>query len=468
MRIRRRAVIGGAGALAGVLVACGGSVTERDQWTVWVTTDAPVPQLVDRALVDVLDANGELACSDCRRQLGVPTDSGAWPFSFGIAKPDGPRDLRVRVRLYRAAKAGIDGLPVGMTTLDLVGGLPAATGNTEVHMALTAECLGLASDIMQRSSCVGPDRLLVPEKVLESGRPDSSIRPGIWPRARTIPCAEPVPSDMVCIPGGFFVLGDSRSLSTGSSPTTDARVERYVTVSPFSMDRDEVTVGFVRGLVQAGRLTDAPTARGPAMSMFEDCTYVGASDPSNDALPVSCITAVAAAHVCEALGKRLPTEAEWEWTAGNLRDETRYPWGDLGDPCDFADVGLGRSVLETTQPESTACRLRVGHVTRPPGVPALGSEGDVTNLGVRQLGGRLSEWVADRLASYLASCWQPDQAFLTDPRCDDTTMTTNQAIRGSAWADPPGVVAVVGRQGAAPRTVLPTVGFRCARSETMP
>jgi sulfatase modifying factor 1 len=416
MRIRRRTVIRGAALLAAGMVACGGGVTERDQWSVWVTTDAPVPQLVDRALVDVLDANGELACGDCRRQLGVPTDPAAWPFSFGVAKPDGARDLRVRVRLYRAASAGPDGLPVEATTLDLVGDLPAPSGNTEVHMVLTAECLGMASDLVGRSSCAGPDRALVPEKMLGTGRPDSTIRPGIWPRAATVACSRASPSDMICIPGGFFVLGDSRALSIGRSPTASHNEERYVTLSPFSIDRDEVTVGAFRALLQAGRLSEPPTARGAATSELEDCTDVGATDPSNDPLPVNCVTAVAAAAACEALGKRLPTEAEWEWVAGNRIEESKYPWGDVDDPCDLADVGLGRSAVETTLPESTACRVRVGQPTRPPGIPAQDNDADVTSLGVRQLGGRLSEWVADRLASYRASCWQPENPFLVDRR----------------------------------------------------
>jgi sulfatase modifying factor 1 len=464
MRIRRRPLIHGAALVAMAMIGCGGGVTARDQWTVWVTTDAPVPQLADRGLVEVLDATGDLACPDCRRQIGVPTDPSAWPFSFGIAKSDTTSGLRVRVRLYRAANAGADGLPVGTTTLDLVGVLPTPTGNTEVQMVLTAECLGMASDPVMHTSCAGPERALVPERMLPSGRPDSAIRPGTWPRATSVPCARAAPNDMVCIPGGFLVLGDSRALSTGNETVSNTE-ERYVTLSPFALDLDEVTVGTVRSLVAAGRISEAPTERSGFKTIHAECTYLGPNDSSNDALPVNCITALAAKHVCETLGKRLPTEAEWEWSAGNLVAETRYPWGDIGDPCDFAEVGIGGSPgLETDRPQSTACRVRAGRPTLPAGLPAHRNETDATQLGVRHLAGGVSEWVADRLASYRAGCWLPDQPFLVDPRCDDGTLR-NQAVRGSAWSDAPGFVAVVGRQGLDPLAELPAVGFRCARSD---
>lgn len=465
MRLRRRSVIRGAALAASSMLACGGSASARDQWTVWITTDAPVPQLVDRALVEVLDSNGDLACGDCRRQLGVPIDPLAWPFSFGIAKPAGAGDLRVRVRLYRANNAGVDGLPDGPTTLDLTSRLPAPLGNTDVRMALTAECLGMPSDTMAGSSCVGPERALIAEKTLELGKPDDAMRPGSWPRAAAVPCAQGTPGDMVCVPGGFLILGDARALATSSTDLTNNRNERYVTLSAFAIDRDEVTVGTVRTLLKSGRLSAAPMVRGGAAdSVYATCTYLGPDDPSNDAFPVSCVTATAAASACQVLGKRLPTEAEWEWAAGNLGDETRYPWGDVGDPCDFAAVGLGGTPFDTTQSESTACRLRVGQPTRPRGLPTRPNDADVTLLGVRQLGGGLSEWVADRLASYASPCWNPERAFLLDPRCEDPALRV-QAIRGSSWADAPGFVAVVGRQGITPLTQLPTIGFRCARSD---
>ena len=79
MRVRRRPLIHLLFVVGASAVACGGGVSERDQWTVWLTTDTPIPQLADRGLIDVLDESGSLACSECRRQIGLPRDPAAWP-----------------------------------------------------------------------------------------------------------------------------------------------------------------------------------------------------------------------------------------------------------------------------------------------------------------------------------------------------------------------------------------------------
>jgi formylglycine-generating enzyme len=449
--------------LCGVLLAgCSAAAAEQDQWTIWVTTDAPVPQLVDRALLEVLDDRGELACADCRRQVGVPTNADAWPISFGVAAPVVSTSLRVRVRLYRALRAGTDGLPAAGTAIDRVARLPPTSGNTDVQMLLSSECLGLPSEPPQGKSCSGPLRALDPEKVLDLGKPDGATRPGTWPRAAAIPCTN-APDGMVCVPGGFLVLGDLDAVRIGAGAVSSRHVERFVSLSPFAIDRDEVHVGAVRELVRAGRVLTQPARRDP-LGTRAQCTYLGSDDSANDEQAVNCVTFDLATEVCVALGRRLPTEAEWEWVAGNLSEETRFPWGELGDSCDLADVGLGREILDSGgQPESSVCRFRAGRASREAGVPRRANVRDITTLGVLQLAGGLSEWTADRLAPYDSGCWQPDRAFLLDPRCDDAT-ARNQSFRGAAWIDSPVLVGSVGRQGVSKGEMLPSIGFRCAVS----
>lgn len=451
--------LAGAAVLAG---ACGGSVTERDQWTVWVATDASVPQIVDRAFVEVLDESGGLACPECRRELGLPLDGSAWPISFGIVASDPAKAWRVRVRLYRAARAGADGLPPRATAIDRVARLPPAHGNTDVAMVLDGECIGVAASLEQRTSCARATRTLAPEEELPLGRPDPAFAPGTWARSRAPSCAGPIPDGMVCVHGGLFSLGESR-VREDASVLFAPVPERFVTLAPFAFDRDEVTVGAVRALVRAGRLTDVPIVRTPTPTDPRAyCTYLGPDDASNDDQPVACISHAVATSICAALGKRLPTEAEWEWVAGNLEEETLFPWGNGGSPCEYADVGLGFHIFEQTGTTSDLCRVKSGQPTATAGLPRKANPRDVTALGVRALGGGLAEWVADDLGAYSGPCWQPTEPFLTNPRCVGGDI---KVVRGQAWTDPPVFVAVARRRGAPSAQISASIGVRCAASQ---
>ena len=107
--------------------------------------------------------------------------------------------------------------------------------------------------------------------------------------------------------------------------------ERLVRVSPFALDRNEMTVREMRTLVTGG-LVARPFARGLGRPA---CTWTDAPDQLED-FPVNCIAQSNAARACEARGARLPTEAEWEFAAGDRDEEKRYPWGADPDACRFA------------------------------------------------------------------------------------------------------------------------------------
>ena len=455
MRLRRLALTCLVAVLASA-AGCGGGVTERDQWTVWITTDVPVPNIVDRALVEILDDSGEPACADCRRILGLPASPSSWPLSFGVVVPPSRATPRIRVRLHLAARVGSDGIPPIATTIDRVARLPPARGNTEVAFVLPGECIGVAASPYEGLSC-SDARELTSEQVLQGGRPESGVVPGTWPRSAPLPCALEPEEDMVCIPGGFFVLGDPIAIDVVRLRTTP---ERFVTISPFMLDREEVKVGAVRDLVVKGKLSSEPQARS-SDSVSSFCTYLGRTSTDNDTLPVNCIDHTLAEKVCAALGKRLPTEAEWEWAAGNLEEESAHPWGSEGDPCSYSDVGLGHEGFADL-PASPLCRATPGRSMLPPGVPREPNARDQTRLGVLGLGGGLSEWTADRASNYDEPCWRPEEPFLEDPRCDSGQAF---AIRGPSWIDAPGFTRVSKRQSAPASFRHPFIGLRCARSQ---
>lgn len=440
-------------ALSSVLVAgaaCGGRVGEaRPQWIVHVHTDAPVPQLGDRLLVEILGADGASACSGCRRLLGVPGPA-AWPLSFGI--PDeGARDLRLRVRLFRADHSDAGGAPVGGLPIDVVGALPPTGGSVRhVHVVMWTACAGVAADVGRMLSC-DPQRDDLAPAVLDE---DGSRAPaaGSSPLARAAPCTRPAPGEMVCVEGGLFVRGNSMLVFDAESEARPTP-ERLVRVSPFFLDRNETTVREIRALVAKGLLPPVrnTSTENPA------CTFTSEPGAFED-FPVNCISRELAEKSCVARGKRLPTEAEWEYAAGNRGDETTYPWGGDADVCRFAVVGRGR--VEAA--ETAVCRTRPDAEPLPWGPRPVSEGDDVTALGVRHLAGNLSEWVADAFAPYDESC-PAGRRVLEDPRCD-AGLPDRYLVRGGSWPFQPLSARIFNRGVYRSPAANIETGVRCAQS----
>lgn len=427
-----------------LLSACSGStVAARDQWTVVIATDAPLPQFGDRMLVEILNSQGNPACAGCRRELGVPA---TWPASFGIVPIAGVPSPHVRIRLYRSDIAGPEGEPLGSALIDARGVLPPPHGDTRAYVPLMMDCFGVPSTT--DSACDPQTGKLSAQHVL--GPPPASVpQPGSWAPAATRPCRGALPKGMVCVPGGAFLLGSPESFSLGQDLASTP--EHVVELSPFAMDLNEASVGTLRSLVLAGKLS------APAVTGAPYCTWLGTADASNDAMPLNCVTWSEAKSVCAALGKRLPTEAEWEFAASNRTLETRYPWGDDGSNiCGKSDVGLG----DALDGDPTFC-LTTGKKRGPqPG----GDEQDVTQLGILNLGGNLTEWVDDWFAPYTAPCWNKTRP-LVNPRCDEPASPfPARSIRGSSWRNIELLAAASVRDEAGANVAQADIGFRCVLS----
>src|SRR6185503_1708058 len=124
MRLSRRMSPGAGWMLVGAVASgCAGDPLDPPaEWVVAVSTDAPVPQLGNRLLVEFLDDDGALDCPSCRRIFGVG-QAESWPVTFGVARVSNA-PLRVRARLFRSETAGGDGLPAGTALIDAMGRLP--------------------------------------------------------------------------------------------------------------------------------------------------------------------------------------------------------------------------------------------------------------------------------------------------------------------------------------------------------
>lgn len=145
---------------------------------------------------------------------------------------------------------------------------------------------------------------------------------------------ESIPEGMVFVPGGKTTIGSESGMASEQPVFT-------VDVEPFYMDIHPVTVGEYREFVQeTGYITFSDSIGDGIVFDFEQASWIikpgvnweypmgkeFGKVPDNH--PVTLLTYKDVTNYLEWVGKRLPTEIEWEHAARGLTNRNdRYAWG---------------------------------------------------------------------------------------------------------------------------------------------
>jgi formylglycine-generating enzyme required for sulfatase activity len=217
---------------------------------------------------------------------------------------------------------------------------------------------------------------------------------------------------MIAIPGGTFTMG-SEDGDGNEKPLT------RVTLSPYFMDRTEVSVAAYTACVDAGKCSAPDTD--------ESCNR-GVAGQEN--YPINCVDWTQAKTYCEAQGGRLPTEAEWEFAARGT-DGRKYPWGN-------------------SEPDRSKALFYSTAGTAP--VESYGT--GASPYGLLNMAGNVWEWVEDAYAPYpggSVSNYKQESG-------------QHRVIRGGGWfSSSASDLRAANRDRVAPSNQNGLIGFRCAR-----
>lgn len=235
-------------------------------------------------------------------------------------------------------------------------------------------------------------------------------------------------NEEVFVSAGMFLMGCAGDLFPGGCDN-DTKPVHGVYLDAFYIDRTEVTNAQYRGCVAAGVCSPPIADKSATRSNYF-------TDPRYDNYPMINVDWQRARAYCQWVGKRLPTEAEWEKAARGT-DLRRYPWGNQPPTCALTNFKgcKGDTVAVGSYPEAAS------------------------PYAALDMAGNVSEWVND----VYASRYYPNSSYYNPQGPGDTG---KHLVRGGSWAeDQGGVTAFIRLDGVEILKYL-RIGFRCAKGPT--
>jgi formylglycine-generating enzyme required for sulfatase activity len=268
-------------------------------------------------------------------------------------------------------------------------------------------------------------------------------------------------TDLIRIGGGIYTMGTTDNELTRAiedcidrdkgncdiSMGEDATPPHSVTVNDFRLEKYEVSyeqyVAFLNYLGPGSHLSQCdgnPCAaiqgqEFPGSYIRFDGTKYEVTTPIYLNRPVAFVTWYGANSFCRTIGRRLPTEAEWERAARSPDFKRIYPWGDLWDT----------TRARTNRPKNESGPDQVDAFP-------LGRSQE----GIYNLAGNVSEWVWD----WYSATYYRSSVNAIDPK--GPTSGTTKVVRGGDWDAVPFFARTMHRRDYDPARPQAFIGFRCA------
>lgn len=214
------------------------------------------------------------------------------------------------------------------------------------------------------------------------------------------------PEGMTEIPAGIYIMGTQAAFGM-----PEEQPQHEVAVARFYIDTTEVTTAAYKKCVADGKCKTTHATR-----------FCNEPHTDRDDHPINCTDWFMADAYCKAVGKRLPTEREWEYAARGGSEQRTFSWGEEPPSPTNACYQHGES-----------CPIK----TFKPGA-----------FGLYDMSGNVWEWT---------STW-----FGTYPHEQKTG--THKVYRGGSWSRRfPKWLRNAIRNRYLPEEFSASVGFRCAQ-----
>jgi len=247
------------------------------------------------------------------------------------------------------------------------------------------------------------------------------------------PPEKPSDSSMVLIPAGKFIAGFSTDLAyrlclkdhegqCRKSWFEDEEPIRSIQMDAFYMDKFEIT-----------------------QKEFQQVMKMNPSEIKGPRFPVHSVTWEEARTYCRKLGKRLPTEAEWE-RAARGGASSYFSWGNRmqSKRANFCDRHCEKRWREKSFDDGFTKLAPVGSF-------------DPNGFGLHDMAGNVYEWVQD---------WYREDYYQYRPLKNPQGPVNgkHKVMRGGSWLNYSVGIRPADRTDADPEDRMPITGFRCARS----